>query len=54
MNWLYPRTALDMIFPGPFWYLCVWTVMVFVFVGAASWDLGVLLARGIRWVLDRL
>lgn len=41
MNWLYPRTALDMLFPGVLWYVCLWLVMSGLFVGALLWDLGV-------------
>lgn len=41
MNWFYPRTAFDLIFPGLLWYICVWIVMLFVLTGALLWDVTV-------------
>lgn len=41
MNWLYPRTALDMLFPGLLWYIPLWIVLSFVVTGVLLWNLGV-------------
>lgn len=45
MNWLFPRSALDMLFPGLLWYFCVWVVLVFVLTGVLLWDISVWLYR---------
>lgn len=54
MNWLYPRTALDMIFPGPLWYCLLWIVLCGVFMAGLLWDTGVVLYKVCVWADERL
>jgi hypothetical protein len=32
-RWLFPRDAVDLLFPGMLWYFCVWIILCFVVTG---------------------
>lgn len=57
MNWLYPRTALDMIFPGMFWYFTLWIVGGLCVGVWICWEVGVGCVRlglqAARWIDSR-
>lgn len=50
MNWLFPRDAVDFLFPGMLWYLCLWIVLCFVAVGWVLYKTVVVMYRVCVWV----
>jgi hypothetical protein len=49
-RWLFPRDAVDFLFPGPLWYLCLWIVLCFVAVGWFLYKTVVVCWRVCVWV----
>lgn len=50
MNWLLPRDAVDFLFPGILWYLCLWIILCFVAVGWVLYKTVVVMYRVCVWV----